>query len=219
MAAADLVTILRDEAKVVPVSQHQRQLVDRDLLRRPTRRRTGAKSSLIQLIGQVLKGVVAGGVELERQLDERSSLRIHRDRPDLATFGLQLSDVQVAESRHSDRAAVSNLLSHLVADVRSARLGLILIDCVQDRLHKRALRTLPHVQDGRHHTRTDLLQVSFGDPSIHAVPEDPVEVVDDDVVDVLLSFDPGDHLLELRALVDAGRGPARLDKLPNDVSF
>lgn len=39
----------------------------------------------------------------------------------------------------------------------------------------------------------------------------------DDVVDVLLLLDPGDHLLEGRALVDAGGGAPRLNELADNL--
>jgi len=57
----------------------------------------------------------------------------------------------------------------------------------------------------------------FGDGGVDGVPGDPVELVDDDVVDVFVLFDPGQHLLEDGALLDVGGGTAGFDELTGDV--
>nr|WP_246411436.1 hypothetical protein [Amycolatopsis dendrobii] len=88
---------------------------------------------------------------------------------------------------------------------------------MQDGLHHGALRAFAHVEDGGDDPCADLLEVALRDASVNAVSEHPVEVIDDDVVDVLLGLDPGDHLLEGRAFVDAGGCPARLNELPHNV--
>ncbi|MCR6484045.1 hypothetical protein M8542_14570 [Amycolatopsis sp. OK19-0408] len=217
VAAADLLALMRDVADVVPVTKHQRQLVDRDPLGRPPWCRPGPQAPLVQFLIQVRQRVVTGRVQLECQSDERGALRIDGYRADLAALGLRFTDVQVAEPGDADGAAVFDLLAHLVADVRAAGFGLVLVDGVQDGLHHGALRAFAHVENGGDNPGTDPLQVPLGDARVNAVSEDSVEVVDDDVVDVFLRLHPGDHLLKGWSFVDAGGGATRLDELADNV--
>jgi hypothetical protein len=217
MPPLDLLVVDRDESEVVAVLEHQGELVDRHLLGLASRCRSRPKPAVVQLVRQVGQGVVTSCVQLERQTDERSALWVDGDGADLAALGLGDADVEVAEFGHADRAAVADLLAHLVADVGTTRLRLVLVDGVDDLLDHDGLRVLTHVEDGRDDASADLLQVALDHASVDRVPEHSVEVVDDDVVDVLLLLDPSDHLLERGPLVDAGGGAPRLDELTHDV--
>lgn len=160
---------------------------------------------------------MTAGEQVDALGDERAAFRVDGDGADLTAFGLGLADVEVAQWSGADRAAVLGLLTHLVLDVRAARLRLVLVNRVDDRLHHRALGAFAHVEDGGDDAGTDLLEVALGDASVDAVPKDAIEVVDDHIVDVFLSLDPGDHLLELGPLVDACSRPTRLNELVNDI--
>jgi len=148
VAAADLLAVVRDVAEVVPVAQHQRQLVDRDPLGWPARGRPSAEPAVVEFVVEVGEGVVTRRVQLESQLDERRSFRVDSDGADLAAARFRLTNVEVAESCNADRATAADLLAHLVADVRAAGLRLVLVDGVQDGFHHGALGAFAHVEDG-----------------------------------------------------------------------
>lgn len=92
----------------------------------------------------------------------------------------------------------------------------VLVHGVNDRLDHLAFGGLAHVEHGGDDAYAEFAEFALGDGGVDAVSEDAVEVVDDDVVDVALGFDPGNHLLEDGPLVDAGCRAARLDKLIDD---
>ncbi|HYQ63488.1 MAG TPA: hypothetical protein VET29_09480 [Actinophytocola sp.] len=164
----------------------------------------------------MLTGVLAGAEQLEGLRDQRTTLRVYGDGADLAAFGLGFANVEVAKRGLTDSAAVLDLLAHLVADVGTAGLGLVLVDGVDDGLDHGALGCLTHVENGGDHPYAVLGEFLLGNGSVDAVPEDPIEVVDDDEVRQCIargSPDGGHHLLEDRPLVDAGCGPAWLDEL------
>nr|WP_264674509.1 hypothetical protein [Thermobifida fusca] len=90
---------------------------------------------------------------------------------------------------------------------------------MNDGLNHLTLGRLAHVEHGGDDAHAELAEFPLGDGGVDAVSEDAVEVVDDDVVDVVLCLDPGDHLLEDGPLVDAGSRAARLDKLIDDCGL
>ncbi|MEC3979629.1 hypothetical protein QMK34_30680 [Amycolatopsis sp. H20-H5] len=142
---------------------------------------------------------------------------VYGDGADLTAFGLGFADVAVAEFGLADATAVFHLLAHFVFDVGSTGLRLVLVDSVNDGLHHRGFRVFAHVQDGGDDAGTVFLEVAFDHAGIDGVAEDSVEVVDDDVVDVFLCFNPSDHLLKYRSLLDAGGCLAWFDELSHDV--
>ncbi|HEX3786131.1 MAG TPA: hypothetical protein VHX38_41315 [Pseudonocardiaceae bacterium] len=213
----ELFAVVAHVAEVVPVAQHERELVDRDLPGGVSGGRPAAQTPVVEFVGQIDQRVVAGGVQLEAQTDKGRSLLVYGDGADLAAARLGFADVPVTEFGLTDAATVFHFLPHLVLDVRSTGLGLVLVDGVDDRFHHRGFRVLAHVQDGGDDAGTDLLQVTLDHAGIDGITEHPVEVVDDDVVDVLLVLDPGDHLLELGSLVNAGGRLTRLDELVDNV--
>ncbi|MDH2389071.1 hypothetical protein QCN29_09760 [Streptomyces sp. HNM0663] len=119
------------EPDVVPIPQQVRELADRDLRLRVPAVGPHPEPAVVQLVGEIGQGVVTGGVQLEGQLDERAALRVNDHCPDLAAVA-PLDDVEVADWRPPQRAAVLGLLLHLVGDVRAALAGGVLVD---DRQH------------------------------------------------------------------------------------
>lgn len=65
---------------------------------------------------EAFDGVLAGGVQVERQPDERCPLGIHGHRSNIATVEA-LDDIQISQRGSPKRAALAGLLAHLVADV------------------------------------------------------------------------------------------------------
>lgn len=74
---------------------------------------TCCQPSVGEFVCDLVHGVVTGGVEVERELDERGSLFVDSDRADLAAFDT-IDGVEVADWGSPDRAAVLGLLRHLV---------------------------------------------------------------------------------------------------------
>ncbi|MFT3855124.1 MAG: hypothetical protein QM733_20675 [Ilumatobacteraceae bacterium] len=206
-----------DVAEVVRVTEHDAQLGvgDRPCSEAP---RSGNEATGGELVRKAFQGVVAGRIKLEGELDKLLAFGVKLDSPDFAAPGLGYPDVAVAEWCSSDGAAILDLLAHLVVNVGAARLRLVLVDRVQHCLDESGFRAVSDVDDGGDDAGAVLGEFTLGDTSIDAVAEDPVEVVDDDVVDVVMHFDPPHHLLEPRSLVDAGGGLAGLDELLDDLS-
>ncbi|MGA9690235.1 MAG: hypothetical protein WBR33_02020 [Pseudonocardiaceae bacterium] len=126
--------------------------------------------------------VLAGAEQLEGLDHKRCPFGIEGDGADFATFGLGLTDVEVAELSRADTAAVLNFLPHLVAYIRAASLGLVLVNSVDDRLDHGAFGCFAHVEYGGDYPYAVLTQFLLGDGRVDTVAEDAIEMVDDDVV-------------------------------------
>nr|WP_245544837.1 hypothetical protein [Nakamurella multipartita] len=108
--------LIGDDSRVVRVSQHLMQLVQRDWLRRPVGGRPGSQSLVSHRRLEPLEGVLARGVERPGHLDERCPDFVDFDGVDLSAFVLN-TGVSVTEGSTTDGAAALNLLTHLVPDV------------------------------------------------------------------------------------------------------
>ena len=212
MASLELFALVGDDAEVVAVAQHLGQLVDRDLRGRVPLCRAGTEPSVVELVGQVGEGVVAGGIELEGQLHQISPFRVDGDGADLAEVRA-VEDVEVAERCPAERAAVLGLLAHLVRDIGAGLAGLVLVEGSQDPVHELSDGCVVNGLGGRDEGDAALTQVGHDDGVVVAVAGHAGELVDDDVVDVLGLADAGEHLLEGDALGHFGGGLARLDVL------
>nr|WP_139327519.1 hypothetical protein [Microbacterium sp. RURRCA19A] len=83
-------------AQVVAVAEHLVDLGVRDGAGWPAGGRPGQESPVGELVGDVLEGHLAAGVEVEGELHERCSLFVDRDRVDLAPLDV-VGDVEVAQ--------------------------------------------------------------------------------------------------------------------------
>ena len=97
-----------DVAEVVDVSEHGRQLGVRHWPAGITPG-TGGETSVSQFLGQRLQRVVAGGIQREREADERRPLLVKFDGADLSAAGLGKAHVAVPERCAADAAAVLQL--------------------------------------------------------------------------------------------------------------
>nr|WP_236584586.1 hypothetical protein [Streptomyces sp. MBT53] len=158
-------------------------------------------------------GVLARGVQLERQADERTAYRVDDDRADLATVN-KLDGVQVTHGSASDGAAVLGLLPHLVLDVFGALVRGVLVDHSKHAVqHPAGWGVVDVLLDGRDQLDAELLQGGNHDRVVQPVPSEAAEHVDDDVADVGVFAQVGDHLLELGPLVDRRCRPPGVDEL------
>src|SRR6266498_4442125 len=211
VAAFVFVALVGHVADVIAVLKHLVERVERYRLLgcafRGTARQSGGRDGLVYL----LAGVVARGIQLEGFKDEWCPFLVQCDGAYLAAADV-LSDVKVADLGLADAAAILDLLAHLVGDICAARLRLVLVYGVNDGLDHLALGCLAHVEDSGDDTNAHLAELALGDGRVDAVAENTIEVVDDDVVDVLLSPDPSDHLLKDGPLVDGRGGSAGLNE-------
>nr|WP_228809390.1 hypothetical protein [Nocardia farcinica] len=159
--------------------------------------------------------VVAGGEELETQLDKGRSFGVDDDRADHAAVGV-VDVVEVAELRAAEGAAVAGLLAHLVGDVGTGLAGLVFVEGGQDAVHQLADRGVVDGFGGRDQGDAALAQVCHDDRVVVAVPCHARELVDDDDVDVALAADPRQHLLECFAFGHLRSRTSGFDVLVDD---
>ncbi len=95
--------------------------------------------------------------------------------------------------------------------------GTELVDCSEDAVQEAPVAAVVDCFGGRDEGDAGTLQLVDHKGVFDAVAVHPGELVDDDVVDVLVGLDPGEHLLERDSFVHAGGGAARLDVLTDDV--
>ncbi|OLT44097.1 hypothetical protein BJF85_20530 [Saccharomonospora sp. CUA-673] len=99
----------------------------------------GAEASVVELVGEVVEGVVAGGVELEAEFDQGSAVGVDDDGADDAAVEV-VDVVEVAELGAPERATVAGFLAHLVGDVGPGLAGLVLVEGGEDAVHELADR-------------------------------------------------------------------------------
>ncbi|AXB45335.1 hypothetical protein A4R43_24925 [Amycolatopsis albispora] len=213
--ALDLLAIDLYVSEVVAVSQHHGELVDRDLLGGMATGGPGAQAAIVELVGQVFQRVVTGDVELESKLDKGRAFGVDGDGADFAAVE-PVSDVEVAQRRAADRAAILGFLLHLVRDVRAGLPRLILVEGGQDAVHELTDRRVVDGLGGRHEGDPALTEIGHDDGVVEPVPRHPGQLVDDDVVDVARVANSREHPLELDSLRHLGRCATRLDVFIND---
>nr|WP_307385604.1 MULTISPECIES: hypothetical protein [Microbacterium] len=185
------------QAEVVRVLKKPEQLVVRELLRWPASRSARLQPTKEQLVPEFGDAVFASCVEFERELDEVSAVRIKVDGADLPILDAY-ADVDVAERRHEDGAALLGLLPQLVRDICTVLGGPVLIEGRQDALHQLAHGGAIDALRCRNQSDAAALQLSHSEGFVVTVAVEPRELVDDDVVDVALPLDAFEHLLKLR---------------------
>ena len=218
MAARVLDAVVVDDTEVVAVGQDAVEAAHGDwLTAREALCATGAQPSCGDALVDLRAAVLAGREQIEELGNDLTALRINRHGTDFVTIKL-LADVDVTELGAGDRAATLGLLTHLVAYVGGAGLRLVLVNGVHDGFDELALWRLIQVKHRGDNARANLAQVTLGNAGVDGIAKDPVEVVDDDVVNVVLSLHPRHHLLKDRPLV-YGRGRSTgLDELIDDLS-
>nr|WP_239562544.1 hypothetical protein [Agromyces aurantiacus] len=215
MASVVRLTLVLDLAEVVPVAEHPLNLRDPYRCGGARCGRPGAKPPVGEFGSDVIEGVLAGGIELERQLDERRALGVHRDGADLTAVD-PFQSVEIADRCSAERAAVLRLLTHLVRDVGAVGCRSVLIEGRQDAVHQLPLRGVVDLFCRRDEGDPSLLKVGHDDRIVEAVASEPAELVDDDIVDVAFAANAFQHLLERNALCHLGAGPAGFDVLADD---
>ncbi|HTL42098.1 MAG TPA: hypothetical protein VL294_11555 [Pseudolysinimonas sp.] len=213
--AGVLLTLVADVAEVVAVAQHLMDLVHRHRPGGPFRGGPGGEAAGGEFFDEVADAVFAGGVQLERELHERCSLRVGDDGADLASFA-GVHDVEVAQRGAADASAALDFLAHLVGDVGSGCFGLVLVDDGEHALHQLTGGGFVDPFGGGDEGDTHLLQRDPDQGVVVSVPGHAGHHVHDDVVHIALSLDTGEHLPERGPLAHLGGGLAGLDVLVDD---
>nr|WP_062950481.1 hypothetical protein [Brachybacterium sp. sponge] len=130
--------LVADLAEEVAVAEHLLDLGVRDRPGGTALGGAGAKPPVGELFGDVLERLVACGVQLEGELDERRAFGIDLDGVDLPAIDI-FGDVEVPDGCTAEGAAVLGLLAHLVGDVGTVLTGAVLVERGEDAMHE-----LPH---------------------------------------------------------------------------
>nr|WP_246281841.1 hypothetical protein [Fodinicola acaciae] len=213
MASLVLDAVKAHKADVVPITQHIANLVDGD---RPLAAPAVARheqASIGQRVADIREAVLASGVQLEGHLDVGAVVLVNHDRPDFAAFVLD-ADVTVAERRFRNGAAMLCLLTHLVADVFAALQHLVFVEDRENAVHHAAGRAVVNVAlGGRDEPYAKAFQGGHHDGVVKPVAGEPRQRIDDDVPHVGMRLEVGNHLLEVRPLVDRLAAAAGVDEL------
>jgi hypothetical protein len=158
---------------------------------------------VVELGHEAFEGPLPGGVELEGSGDVRGTLGINDDVGYL-TAADGLADVGVAERCDVRPAAHLGLLAHALLDLRGQVGRVELGHEGVDALHQPSRGGLFEVLGDRHQRHAPTPQERPDGDVVFHVASEPVDLVDDDDVDVLVLGDAGQHLLELRPAGRAG---------------
>ncbi|HWL37517.1 MAG TPA: hypothetical protein VNQ77_15130 [Frankiaceae bacterium] len=210
VAGFDPLAVYFDAARVVAVPQDAAERFQGDRTFGVSPVGAGREAGFGHARQQALQREAAGFHPLEGFVDERRALFVQGDGAHGAAVNVDL-DVAVAELGPAWRAAVLDLLMHLVLDVGGACLHLVLVYGVNDCLDHLRFQRVAEVEVGGDNPNAELPQFVLGDRGFQRVAEDSGELVDDHEVDVAALPDTGDHLEVDGALLDLGGRPPRLD--------
>jgi hypothetical protein len=157
--------------------------------------------------GQLGQRPVAGRVEREGELDERTALGVDLDRPNLTTLG-DLSGRPVADRRSERGAAGLMLLVEPLLDFRREVVGVVLRERGEHSVHQAPGRRLVDVLAGRDQADAHLLELVIEQRVVEPVASQAIDLVDDQVVGAELR-QLLEHLLQHRAVI----APCRLRPL------
>ena len=108
------------------------------------------------------------------------------------------SYIHIPQRCLAQRPTVSGLFAHPLDDLIGEVPGVELSDGAHNAVQQHAARRLVDVLAGRHQAHTRLLKRPVYLHIVRSVAGEPVELVDDDVVDAAVFFEVGQHLLQLR---------------------
>nr|WP_229730331.1 hypothetical protein [Microbacterium sorbitolivorans] len=139
VATRQVLALILDLTEVVAVSEHRLEFAVGDGARGAALRGTRCETALSELVGDVLDGHLVLGEQLEGELNERSAFGVDLHRVDFAAFDV-LGDVEVADRRTPEGAAVFRFLAHLVGDIGTVFTRAVLIEGSEDAVHELADR-------------------------------------------------------------------------------
>ena len=158
--------------------------LDRDRTLRQAGRGRDGQPSAIQLGRQRLERVLAGGVGGERPGDQVGSLRVEDGDVGLAAASVN-GGVAVTEGRATDTATVPSLLTHTLLDLIRQVERVELSDRAHDAVQQHAARRLVDVLAGGDEPDAQIVEALVEGDIVSPVAGQPVQLVDDDVVDGL----------------------------------
>ncbi len=215
MPAGVSLALVADFAEVVAVAEHLLDLRVRNWPGGRPLHGPGAQPPVGEFLGDVSEGLVPARVQLEREFHERRAFGIGLDGVDLPLVDV-LGDIEIADGRASQRAAVHSLAFHLVGDVGTVLAGAVLVEGGQDVMHKLPDRGGIDLLGRGDQGDSAFLQIGHDDRVVGAVTGEAGKLIDDDVVDVPVGADAFEHLLERNALGHLRGRPARFDVLVHD---
>ncbi|HKR48723.1 MAG TPA: hypothetical protein VJT72_03925 [Pseudonocardiaceae bacterium] len=163
-----------------------------------------------------MESVVAGRVELECHLDEWGAFGVDVDGADFAAL-VGDADVFVADFCYAERAAVFGFLAHLVFDVFAGYQDLVFVEDGDHAVHGASGGAFVEVLFcGGDECHAELVECHHHDRVVVSVAGEAGECVDDDVANVWVGFEVGDHFSEGVAVLDRFGGLAGVGELGDE---
>ncbi|WGP06171.1 hypothetical protein QFE97_00055 [Bacillus subtilis] len=203
-----------DIALVVGVGQQPVHRGDRQRLRWPLRGGHADQAPGGQFVVELADGPVAGGVGLERPLDQRCAFGVEFDGANLTAHLVAGTDVEVADGGLAEGAAADGLLGHAFGDLGCQVPGVELCDGRHDAVQQHPGGGLVDVLGGRDEHDPGLLKGEVDGHVVGAVAGEPVDLVDDAVGD-FVGLDVLDHPHQVGPVGGLGRGSG-VDELLHD---
>ncbi|HLM85449.1 MAG TPA: hypothetical protein VK272_04585 [Solirubrobacteraceae bacterium] len=188
---------------VVGVAQQRVQMRDDQRLARGVGAGRGRQSSAGQLGQQAADRPVASRIRLERPAHQRPAHRVDLDGAGFAAVD-DLADVQVADRRASRRAAVLGLLHAALDDLRGEVARVELGNRGHDAVQQQTRRCLVDVLADGYQLGPGLRERQVDRHVIGSIARQPIDLVDDDVLDGMLG-DVGEHPLKFGTVGGLGR--------------
>ena len=195
----------RDDALVVGVAQDLVQARCHNGLGAAPWRRWDVQAEGVEVVGQLPHRPVTGRVLRKRQPDEWCAFFIEGDGADFSAVLVSGADVHVAERCFAQRSAIPRLLAHPLHDLISQAPGVELSDAAHDAMQQHAAGGLVDVLAGGDQPHASFLERPVDLHIVRPVAGQPVELVDDDVVDPTIFLKVGQHLLQLGAVGTTSR--------------
>ncbi|WOF24600.1 hypothetical protein N8K70_08095 [Microbacterium betulae] len=208
-------SVVDDDALVVGVLQRPMQRGDVDRFRRSLRGRCRREPPRGQLVQERVQRPVAGGVRLERELDQRCPVGVEFDGAQLVAGLGQHTDVAVADRCPADRAAGGRLGAQPLGDFGGEIRGVELGDRGHDAVVQRPGRGVVDVLGGGDERDAVSDELGVDQRIVEPVPGEPVDLRHDAVGDVVLG-DKGEQFLQRLAVFERLAGLAGFDELRDD---
>nr|WP_314079382.1 hypothetical protein [uncultured Rothia sp.] len=201
-----------DDALVVGVTQQRLQESDRDRVSRFAGSWWDGEAAVVEVLRQLPHRPVTRRILREGEADERCPLLIQGNGADFSAVFIPGADIHIPQRCLAQCPAVSGFLSHPLDDLIGQVTGVELSNTAHDAVQQHAARGLVDVLGRRHQPHTCLLEGPVDLHIVRPIAGQPIQLVDDDIVNPTIFLEVGQHLLQLRPVSRAG-GLAPVGKL------
>ena len=207
--------LVGDDAAVIGVAQDVKEFVVVEGVGWPAGRGGGGQAVGGEVVSEGGQRPAVGGVLGESLGDEGAADRVDVDPAGLPALAVAALPVEVAERGAADGPAGAGFLAHPLDDLGGQVARVELGDAAHDAVQQHPTRRLVNVLAGGDQPHAGLVKRPGDLHVVRPVPRQAVQLVDDDVVDLPVLCEVGQHFLQFGAVGAAG-GLAAVGELFDD---